>query len=74
MLTVKLQDDNFQFQSVLRGYDLFDHFTGEAPCPPRFVIDRKSTSGYVFLLAAGSISWKSSKKTVIASSTMEFRS
>ncbi|CAN6581473.1 unnamed protein product [Malus baccata var. baccata] len=47
MLTVKLQDDNFvkwsyQFQSVLRGYDLFNHFTGESPCPPRFVIDTEA--------------------------------
>ncbi|KAM1040599.1 hypothetical protein ACFX2C_029870 [Malus domestica] len=43
MLTVKLQDDNFvkwsfQFQSVLRGYDLFDFFTGDNSCPPKFVI------------------------------------
>jgi hypothetical protein len=32
--------------------------------------DRKSTSGYVFTLAGGTISWKSSKQTVTASSTM----
>jgi hypothetical protein len=30
----------------------------------------KSTSGYVFLLAGGAISWKSSKQTVTISSTM----
>jgi hypothetical protein len=30
----------------------------------------KSTSGYVFLLAGGAISWKSSKQTVTTSSTM----
>jgi hypothetical protein len=30
----------------------------------------KSTSGYVFLLAGGDISWKSSKQTVTTSSTM----
>ncbi|TQD81456.1 hypothetical protein C1H46_032987 [Malus baccata] len=47
MLIVKLQDDNFvkwsyQFSSVLRGYDLFDFFTGEAPCPPKYVIDTES--------------------------------
>ena len=35
------------------------------------VDDRKSTSGYVFLLAGGAVSWKSSKQTAIASSTME---
>ena len=31
----------------------------------------KSTSGYVFTLAGAAISWKSSKQTVIARSTME---
>ncbi|KAM2069153.1 hypothetical protein FF1_000705 [Malus domestica] len=47
MLTVKLQDDNFvkwdyQFRSVLRGYDFLDFFTGESPCPPKFVIDTEA--------------------------------
>ena len=32
--------------------------------------ERKSTSGYVFTLAGGAISWKSSKQTVTTSSTM----
>jgi hypothetical protein len=32
--------------------------------------DRKFTSGYVFTLAGGAISWKSSKQTVTTSSTM----
>ena len=32
--------------------------------------DRKSTSGYVFTLAGGAISWKSSKQTVTTLSTM----
>ena len=33
--------------------------------------DRKSTSGYIFTLAQGAISWKSSKQTIVtASSTM----
>ena len=32
--------------------------------------DRKSTSGYVFTLTGGAISWKSSKQTVTTSSTM----
>jgi hypothetical protein len=36
------------------------------------VDSRKSTSGYVFLLAArGAISWRSSKQTIVATSTME---
>ena len=30
----------------------------------------KSTSGYVFTLGGGAVSWKYSKKTCIASSTM----
>ncbi|WVZ07573.1 hypothetical protein V8G54_020919 [Vigna mungo] len=32
---------------------------------------RKSTFGYVYLLAGGAISWKSAKQSVIATSTME---
>jgi len=32
---------------------------------------KKSTSGYIFTLAEGAISWKSSKQSVTASSTME---
>ena len=31
---------------------------------------RKSTSGYIYLLVGGAISWKSAKQTFIASSTM----
>ena len=46
----------------LEGY-LDSDFTGD-------VDDRKSTSGYVFTLAGGAISWKSSKQTVTALSTM----
>ncbi|XP_043703711.1 secreted RxLR effector protein 161-like [Telopea speciosissima] len=33
--------------------------------------DMKSTSGYVFLMGGGAISWKGVKQTVIASSTMQ---
>lgn len=32
---------------------------------------RKSTSGYIFLLAGGAISWRSIKQSITASSTME---
>ena len=32
---------------------------------------KKSTSGYIFTLAGGAISWKSSKQTVTASSMMQ---
>ncbi|GAV63776.1 hypothetical protein CFOL_v3_07294 [Cephalotus follicularis] len=33
--------------------------------------DRKSTSGYVFMIAGGALSWKSAKHTLIASLTMQ---
>nr|GEZ33645.1 zinc finger, CCHC-type [Tanacetum cinerariifolium] len=33
--------------------------------------DSRSTSGYVFTLGGAAVSWKSSKQTVIAKSTME---
>ena len=32
---------------------------------------KKSTLGYIFTLAGGAISWKSSKQSVTASSTMQ---
>ncbi|XP_059627226.1 secreted RxLR effector protein 161-like [Cornus florida] len=35
------------------------------------VDSRRSTFGYLFLLAGGAISWKSAKQSIIASSTME---
>ena len=34
--------------------------------------DSKSTSGYLFTLGGGAVSWKSSKQTCIARSTMEY--
>ena len=35
------------------------------------VDSRKSTFGYLFMLAGGAISWKSSKQVITATSTME---
>ncbi|KAL5548410.1 hypothetical protein UlMin_003641 [Ulmus minor] len=35
------------------------------------IIGRRSTSGYIYLLAGGAISWRSAKQTLITSSTME---
>ena len=46
----------------IRGYSDAD-FAGDKD-------DRKSTSGYVFTLAGGAISWRSSKQLIVASSTM----
>ena len=46
----------------------------EGYCDANWVSDSdeiQSTSGYVFTLAGGAISWKSSKQTCIAKSTME---
>ena len=46
----------------------------EGYCDANWVSDNDeihSTSGYVFTLASGAISWKSSKQTCIAKSTME---
>jgi hypothetical protein len=33
--------------------------------------DRRSTSGYIFMMAGRAVSWKSVKQTLTASSTME---
>ena len=46
----------------IRGYSDAD-FAGDRD-------DRKSTSGYVFTLAGGAISWRNSKQSIVASSTM----
>ncbi|KAA0026033.1 ty1-copia retrotransposon protein [Cucumis melo var. makuwa] len=52
-----------KFPTILEGY-----------CDANWVIDNdevNSTCGYVFLLGGGAISWKSTKQTCIARSTME---
>jgi hypothetical protein len=33
--------------------------------------DRRSTSGYIFMMAGGAVSWKNVEQTLTASSTME---
>ncbi|XP_050897225.1 secreted RxLR effector protein 161-like [Lathyrus oleraceus] len=35
------------------------------------VDSHKSTSGYIFMMADGAISWRSTKQTLVATSTME---
>ncbi|XP_050900596.1 secreted RxLR effector protein 161-like [Lathyrus oleraceus] len=57
MLTYR-KSDNLE----IIGYSDSD-FAG---CPD----SRRSTSGYIFLLAGGVVSWKSSKQTLVAPSTM----
>ena len=57
MLTYKRSDS-----LEIRGYSDAD-FAGDKD-------DRKSISGYVCTLAGGAISWKSSKQSIVASSTM----
>ena len=37
------------------------------------VDSRKSTSGYIFKLADGAVSWRSAKQTLTATSTMEVK-
>ena len=36
-----------------------------------YVDDKKSTSGYIFMMVEGDVLWKSVKQTLTASSTME---
>ena len=52
-----------EYQVVLEGYCDANLITG--------IKDTKSTSGYVFTLGGAAVSWKSSKQTCIARSTME---
>jgi hypothetical protein len=57
MLTYKRSDS-----LEIRGY-LDADFAGDKD-------DRKSTTGYVFTLAGGAISWRSSKQSIVATSMM----
>ena len=52
-----------RYPAVLEGYS-DDNWISDSN-------DTKSTSGYVFTLGGAVVSWKSSKKTCIARSTME---
>ena len=52
-----------EYPAVLEGYCDANWITGTK--------DTKSTSGYVFTLGGATVSWKSSKQTCIARSTME---
>ena len=53
-----------RYPAVLEGYSDANWISN--------VKDSKSQSGYVFTLGGATISWKSSKQTVIARSTMEY--
>ena len=52
-----------KYPAMIEGYSDANWITGSN--------DVKSTSGYVFILGGGAVSWKSSKQTSIARSTME---
>ena len=52
-----------RYPTILEGYSDSNWISN--------VKDSKSHSGYVFTLGGGAVSWKSSKQTVIARSTME---
>ena len=53
-----------RYFDVLEGYNNANWISN--------VKDSKSHSSYVFTLGGGAVSWKSSKQTVIARSTMEY--
>ena len=53
-----------KYPAVIEGYSDANWITGSN--------DVKSTSDYVFTLDGGEVSWKSSKHTCIARSTIEF--
>lgn len=51
------------YASVLKGYSNANWISD--------TVDVNSTTGYVFILGGAAVSWKSTKQTVIARSTME---
>ena len=52
-----------KYPSVIEGYSDANWITGSS--------EVKTTSGYVFTIGGGAVSWKSSKQTCIARSTMK---
>ncbi|KAK4352611.1 hypothetical protein RND71_028129 [Anisodus tanguticus] len=52
-----------KYPAVIEGYSDANWITGSS--------EVKSTSGYIFTVGGGAVSWKSSKQTCIARSTME---
>ncbi|GAA0157763.1 hypothetical protein LIER_38516 [Lithospermum erythrorhizon] len=61
--TIKLGLHYQKFPAVLEGYSDADWNT--------LSDDSKATSGYIFSIAGGAVSWKSKKQTILAQSTME---
>nr|GEU39194.1 peroxidase 9 [Tanacetum cinerariifolium] len=65
-------NDKYKARLVIEGFrqreglDYFDTYSNVT----RIALDSRSTSGYVFILGGTTISWKSSKKAVIAKSMM----
>ena len=52
-----------RFSTVLEGYSDASWITDS--------VNRKGTSGYIFMLGGAAVAWRSSKQTVITRSTME---
>ena len=61
--TMNLKLHYQKFPAVLEGYSDADWNT--------LSDDSKATSGYIFNIAGGAVSWKSKKQTILAQSTME---
>ncbi|KAK2382392.1 hypothetical protein QL285_069931 [Trifolium repens] len=61
--TMNLRLHYKRFPAVLEGYSDADWNT--------LSDDSKATSGYIFNIAGGAVSWKSKKQTILAQSTME---
>ena len=61
--TMNLGLHYYKYPTVLEGYSDADWNT--------LSDDSKATSGYIFSLAGGAVSWKSKKQTILAQSTME---
>ena len=61
--TISLRLFYSEFLAVLEGYSDANWITN--------VSDNKSTSGWIFTLSGGAISWTSKKQTCISHSTME---
>ncbi|XP_014626187.1 uncharacterized protein [Glycine max] len=71
-------DQSHYIEKILKKYDYFDCKPASTPYDPSVKLfkntgedDSKATSGYIFSIVGGAVSWKSKKQTILAQSTMK---
>ncbi|RVW77918.1 hypothetical protein CK203_048304 [Vitis vinifera] len=72
VIGIKIHRDRFQRPDIAFAVGMLGRYQSNPDSDFAGCVDsRKSTSGYIFILAGGAISWRSVKQTMTATSTME---